>query len=592
MGKGSRSRINRSDEVIKAGGAKKKTDSTKKTTIIVAVLVAVFVAILIAAIVFNNTGVLVRARIVAKSDNYKVTGTMASYFFNAQYQSFLNQLGSYASYFGLDTGKSLRSQKCTMYEGADTWWDYFMNGTKEQIKEILALCETAKAEGISLDDKDKENIDEALKAMNETAVSNGYTISGFLAALYGQGVSVNDVRKCLELAELGSKYLESLRETVKNGVTDDDINAYVDKNPGTFLTADTLQYALTATKTVAGAEATEEENQAYETAKTEKKALAEALKAAATDADAFKKWVGEQLADEEEIGTDFDSFYSDESEELSDAEKPTDEVLADAKAKIIEYVVKSLKGEEAAAPEYGDAAYAHAFEHTAERLYSQYVTTGRDGVAKDGVTYADPEGESTSDLDKWLFAKDRKAGDVEVISVEGDTSSTYTVVFVTAPAKKDTTVTKNVAHILISATTAGYDDDDTAQSKKASAKAKAEADKLLAEYKNGEQTLDAFKKLGEEHTEDGNVVYENVNKGDMVTAFNDWIFDEARKEGDTDIVETEYGWHIMYFIGNGEEAWRADAIDGVVSDKLEDWYDEKAEAYHVAFNESAVARVG
>ena len=220
------------------------------------------------------------------------------------------------------------------------------------------------------------------------------------------------------------------------------------------------------------------------------------------------------------------------------------------------------------------------------------MTTGRDGVAKDGVTYADPEGESTSDLDKWLFAKDRKAGDVEVISVEGDTSSTYTVVFVTAPAKKDTTVTKNVAHILISATTAGYDDDDTAQSKKASAKAKAEADKLLAEYKNGEQTLDSFKKLGEEHTEDGNVVYENVNKGDMVTAFNDWIFDEARKEGDTDIVETEYGWHIMYFIGNGEEAWRADAVDGVVSDKLEDWYDEKAEAYHVAFNESAVARVG
>ena len=118
--------------------------------------------------------------------------------------------------------------------------------------------------------------------------------------------------------------------------------------------------------------------------------------------------VGEQLADEEEIGTDFDSFYSDESKELADAEKPTDEVLADAKAKIIEYVVKSLKGEEAAAPEYGDAAYAHAFEHAAERLYSQYVTTGRDGVAKDGVTYADPEGESTSDLDKWLFAKDRK----------------------------------------------------------------------------------------------------------------------------------------------------------------------------------------
>ena len=33
----------------------------------------------------------------------------------------------------------------------------------------------------------------------------------------------------------------------------------------------------------------------------------------------------------------------------------------------------------------------------------------------------------------------------------------------------------------------------------------------------------------------------------MVTEFNDWCFDESRQPGDTGIVETSYGVHVMYF---------------------------------------------
>ena len=38
----------------------------------------------------------------------------------------------------------------------------------------------------------------------------------------------------------------------------------------------------------------------------------------------------------------------------------------------------------------------------------------------------------------------------------------------------------------------------------------------------------------------------------MVTNFNDWCFDVARQPGDHGIVETEYGYHIMYFVGDSE----------------------------------------
>ena len=59
----------------------------------------------------------------------------------------------------------------------------------------------------------------------------------------------------------------------------------------------------------------------------------------------------------------------------------------------------------------------------------------------------------------------------------------------------------------------------------------------------------------------------------MVTAFNDWCFDDSRKAGDTGIVETEYGYHIMYYVGDSDLTYR----DYMISNELRnadvtDWY--------------------
>ena len=50
----------------------------------------------------------------------------------------------------------------------------------------------------------------------------------------------------------------------------------------------------------------------------------------------------------------------------------------------------------------------------------------------------------------------------------------------------------------------------------------------------------------------------------MVTEFNDWCFDESRQYGDTGLVRTTYGYHVMFFVA-GEEGWHRAAKQDLLS---------------------------
>ena len=96
----------------------------------------------------------------------------------------------------------------------------------------------------------------------------------------------------------------------------------------------------------------------------------------------------------------------------------------------------------------------------------------------------------------------------------------------------------------------------------------------------GEQTEEAFAALANEHSQDpgSNQVgglYENVTEGEMVQAFNDWCFDEARQVGDTGIVKTEYGYHVMYFCGR-TPLWKQYVESDLVTEKANALADEIA----------------
>ena len=112
--------------------------------------------------------------------------------------------------------------------------------------------------------------------------------------------------------------------------------------------------------------------------------------------------------------------------------------------------------------------------------------------------------------------------------------------------------TIDVRHILYLSDADG--DETVTDEEKAAAKAKADA--MLAEFRK-DPSEERFAQLASENTEDpgskeSGGLYENVYRGQMVKTFNDWCFDSARKPGDTGVVETEYGYHVMYFVKAAE----------------------------------------
>jgi len=124
------------------------------------------------------------------------------------------------------------------------------------------------------------------------------------------------------------------------------------------------------------------------------------------------------------------------------------------------------------------------------------------------------------------------------------------------------TATINIRHILF---TTGTDDDVAV---------KAEADRVYALFLEN-PTEEQFADLAMEHTADGNGaqggLYEGVYPGQMVAEFNDWCFDPSRVVGDNGIVQTSYGYHLMYFSGVGEPIADTTAVDAAVSAEYSEW---------------------
>jgi parvulin-like peptidyl-prolyl isomerase len=58
------------------------------------------------------------------------------------------------------------------------------------------------------------------------------------------------------------------------------------------------------------------------------------------------------------------------------------------------------------------------------------------------------------------------------------------------------------------------------------------------------------------------------SKGQMVKEFEDWCFADGRKSGDYGLVQTQYGWHIIYIVDNNP-VWYNAAKSGVINERLQ-----------------------
>ncbi len=104
-----------------------------------------------------------------------------------------------------------------------------------------------------------------------------------------------------------------------------------------------------------------------------------------------------------------------------------------------------------------------------------------------------------------------------------------------------------------------------------------EAQALLIQWEAGAKTEDSFAALVagntlDTYSEDIGGLYENVYVGQMVAPFEEWCFDAARKTGDTGIVGTDYGFHVMYFISPSTPYWKIWAEEAIRAEEYNDFY--------------------
>ena len=211
-----------------------------------------------------------------------------------------------------------------------------------------------------------------------------------------------------------------------------------------------------------------------------------------------------------------------------------------------------------------------------EAEFNSAIDAQIESTVNTGVSYND-----SNDAYKWIFSEDRKTGDTTSI----DLYSSYNTIMILKPIYRDETETRNVRHILITESTEGSD-----------AAAKKKAESILKEWEDGAHDEEFFGDLASKYSEDPGSktkggLYSGVTPGQMVAEFNDWLFNSKRKIGDSGIVKTTYGYHIMYYPGPGLKSWQ-NLVDADLRKKdLEDKYEEMKKEYNVEFDDDAISNM-
>ena len=242
--------------------------------------------------------------------------------------------------------------------------------------------------------------------------------------------------------------------------------------------------------------------------------------------------------------------------QAAEGEEPTDIAIAEAKAEADAIIASYQDGDDV------EDLYDRFNGYIESELGGEATRSDNMNGSYISGTYAD-----------WLKDTARQPGDVTAVE---DGSSQIVVLFLDHQDAKYPTV--NVRHILIQAE-AG---EDGTWSEEALTKAQVEANRILDEFKAGEQTEESFAALAEQYSEDegskaNGGLYENVARGQMVEAFNDFCFAEGRKVGDTAVVygsNGQYaGYHVMYFSGEGELYSKLLAENSLSQKTMTDWLD-------------------
>ena len=251
---------------------------------------------------------------------------------------------------------------------------------------------------------------------------------------------------------------------------------------------------------------------------------------------------------------DFATFraYTFKTTELTKEDKETDDALKARQAKANAEVKKNANDF------YNAVTNDATFAAKAKELNKDTADYNVDKETKYSMLKSTAQSTFSEDAAKWLFDSSTKVGSKKLFSDEEN--GKYIVVLALSKPHQEQTVTAR--HILFQTKDQNSGND---LSEEEIAKKKTQAEDVLKKFNEGDKTEDSFAALANEYNEDtgsssNGGLYEHIYPGQMVTEFNDWVFDANRKAGDVELVETDFGYHIIYFVAKDGKDYYDSAI--------------------------------
>jgi len=455
------------------------------------------------------------------------------------YNQYKTDYGDYANMYamfgiGLNFSDPMSTQIYDKETG-DTWADYFINLAISNVKNVYGLYAKAKADpDFKLEDADQNNIDTNLEVLELTASMQGYkNLDKYLCATYGEGATAETFQKYYEMNRVAEAYFAAYYDGLE--YEDSDYREYEKDKYHNYSNFTYGEYLIQVSDYLPSKEADSNGNISY--TKEERDA---AIAAAQADRDTL-------------LNANIDS--------IEDFNKAINKLT-------INKDHKNDKGEveEVTCNELKNVLYSNVTETKVKEWLSDDKRTKNEFGAIEITTKVENA--------------DGKEGDDVVTGY-------YMVLFQDCRDNTDPTV--NVRHLLV-AFKGGKTDSlgNTTYTDEEKATAETKARELMKQWKDGEKTVESFIELVKNNTDDaatkadGGLIEKIYPEAEIVESFRNWSLDEKRKVGDIDIVESVYGFHVMYFDGFDEMSYRDIMIDNDMrAEDSEEWYDEQVKDTNV-----------
>jgi len=219
----------------------------KNRKILIAVAVVLAAAIIVTPLAMFSSGAFYRVATAMTVDGTKYSVADFNYYYNtalqAAYTRIYSSYGEYANTF-LDPSSPLDEQS---YSADKTWHEYLCESAVETMRSVVMLNDEAEANGYTLSEEQQKEFDDTIAQTYAVAKNYGYSVDGYLQAIYGTGMNRSVFERNYREAFLAEKYGNEVLSGLS--YTDEDLAAAYEADRNSF---DFVSYRIYAISGEAG----------------------------------------------------------------------------------------------------------------------------------------------------------------------------------------------------------------------------------------------------------------------------------------------------------------------------------------------------